>query len=142
MEDLLYTHLSQKNHNDSGVVHNLFFVEPPVPRNRPESLDRFLPSIPFIVPTCGLLQSWMIRTTSSDGMNSHSPSLPRTIIRSSSVSVLSNTSGVDTTPTPHHSLLTAPTLCATVSPSDRDIASPGISWSFSQTRSGPVYPSS
>ncbi len=63
-------------------------------------------------------------------------------IRSSSVSVLSNTSGVDTTPTPHRSLLTAPTLCATVSPSDRDIASPGISWSFSQTRSGPVYPSS
>lgn len=50
MEDLLYTHLSQKNHNDSGVVHNLFFVEPPVPRNRSESLDRFLPSIPLHRP--------------------------------------------------------------------------------------------
>lgn len=65
--------------------------------------------------------------TSSDGMNSHSPSDPITITRSSSVSVRSLTSGVEITPTE----------CATVSHSDRDIASPGMSWSASHTRTGP-----
>ena len=77
--------------------------------------------------TSGCSQSSINLITSCEGMNSHSPSLPITITRSSSVRSLSVTSGV----------LITPTECATVSHSERDIASPGMSWSANQTRAGP-----
>mmetsp|Transcript_73198 Transcript_73198/g.176925 ORF Transcript_73198/g.176925 Transcript_73198/m.176925 type:complete len:223 (-) Transcript_73198:348-1016(-) len=77
------------------------------------------------VPTIMSMTSWF-------SQNSHSPSEASTIILSASVSSTWCISGSEITPA----------VCATVSPSERAIASPGMSMWPSHTRGGPSMPSS
>mmetsp|Transcript_7501 Transcript_7501/g.26783 ORF Transcript_7501/g.26783 Transcript_7501/m.26783 type:complete len:223 (-) Transcript_7501:716-1384(-) len=77
------------------------------------------------VPTTMSMTSWFEQ-------NSHNPSLAITMILSASVRVTSCISGSEITPA----------VCATVSPSDRAMARPGMSMCPSHTRGGPSMPSS
>mmetsp|Transcript_22661 Transcript_22661/g.72914 ORF Transcript_22661/g.72914 Transcript_22661/m.72914 type:complete len:223 (-) Transcript_22661:424-1092(-) len=70
--------------------------------------------------------------TSAFSMNSHSPSLPSTSTLSLAVNFTWCTSGSELTPA----------VCATTSPSERDMARPGMSMCASHTRAGPSIPSS